>query len=87
LGKPVFASNVNGVPELINHRKTGYIMDELTVEEISKAIRFGMDNHGSEEIKNWGIEAKQQISNQFTFEGMLDQLESYFYTHMNISHR
>jgi glycosyltransferase involved in cell wall biosynthesis len=87
LGKPVFASNVNGVPELINHRKTGYIMDELTVDEISKAIRFGMDNHGSEEIKNWGIEAKQQISNQFTFEGMLDQLESYFYTHMNISHR
>ncbi len=87
LGKPVFASNVNGVPELIQHRQSGYIIEKLTVDEIASAIRFGLENHDNEEIKHWGIEAKNQIANHFTLNSMLDQLESYFYTHMNQPHR
>lgn len=87
LGKPVFASNVNGVPELIVHRKSGYIMDALTVDEIGKAIQFGLENHDGKEIKNWGIEAKRQVANHFTLDGMLDQLEAYFYDQMDNFHR
>ena len=87
LGKPVFASNVNGIPELIQHRQSGYIMNKLTLDEISKAIIFGIDNHGSEEIKSWGIEAKNQMSNKFTLDRMLDQLESYFYKQMDQPYR
>lgn len=87
LGKPVFASNVNGIPELIQHRQSGYIMNKLTLDEISKAIIFGIDNHGSEEIKSWGIKAKNQVSNKFTLDRMLDQLESYFYKQMDQPYR
>ena len=87
LGKPVFASNVNGMPELIEHRHSGYIMNELTVNGISKAINFGIENHESEELKSWGIEAKKHVSNKFTLDGMLDQLESYFYTQIDHSYR
>ena len=87
LGKPVFASNVNGVPELIQHRQSGYIIEKLTVDQIASAIRFGLEHHDNEEIKHWGIEAKNQIANHFTLNSMLDQLESYFYTHMNQPHR
>jgi glycosyltransferase involved in cell wall biosynthesis len=87
LGKPVFASNVNGMSELIQHRQSGYIMRELTVDGIAKAINFGIENHGSEEIKNWGIAAKQVVSNQFTLDRMLDQLEFYFYRQINQSYR
>ena len=57
LGKPVIASNVNGVSELIDHRKTGYILPSLSIETISNAIKFAIDNHGSKEIQNWGVAA------------------------------
>ena len=39
------------------------------------------------EIKNWGIEAKRQVANHFTLDGMLDQLEAYFYDQMDNFHR
>ena len=42
LGKPVIASNVNGVSELIDHRKTGYILPSLSIETISNAIKLSL---------------------------------------------
>lgn len=83
LGTPVFASSVNGVSELIQHRKSGYLINKLTVDDIIKAIHFGLTNHGSEEIIDWGVEAKRRVDSHFTMEKMLDQLESYFFTHLN----
>ena len=87
LGKPVIASNVNGVSELIDHRKTGYILPSLSIETISNAIKFAIDNHGSEEIQNWGVAAKHHIATNFTLPKMLDQLESYFYSQINFRFR
>ena len=87
LGKPVIASNVNGVSELIDHRKTGYILPSLSIEAISNAIKFAIDNHGSGEIQNWGVAAKHHIATNFTLPKMLDQLESYFYSQINFRFR
>ena len=87
LGKPVFASNVNGIPELIKHRDSGYILDSLSVNKICDAIQFAINNHGSEEINRWGITAKNKIATHFTLTEMLNQLESYFYSHINYLHR
>ena len=87
LGKPVIASNVNGVSELIDHRKTGYILPSLSIETISNAIKFAIDNHGSKEIQNWGVAAKHHIDTNFTLPKMLDQLESYFYSQINFRFR
>ena len=87
LGKPVIASNVNGVSELIDHRKTGYILPSLSIEVICNAIKFAIDNHGSEEIQNWGVAAKDHIATNFTLSKMLDQLESYFYSQINLRFR
>jgi len=87
LGKPVIASNVNGVSELIDHRKTGYILPSLSIEVICNAIKFAIDNHGSEEIQNWGLAAKDHIAANFTLPKMLDQLESYFYSQINLRFR
>ena len=87
LGKPVFASNVNGIPELIKHRHSGYILDSLSVNKICDAMQFAINNHGSEEINRWGITAKNKIATHFTLTEMLNQLESYFYSHINYLHR
>jgi glycosyltransferase involved in cell wall biosynthesis len=87
LGKPVIASNVNGVPELIKHRETGYILPSLSVKTIYNAIKFAVENHGSEEVQNWGIAAKDHIATNFTLPRMLDQLESYFYSQISFRFR
>jgi len=87
LGKPVIASNVNGVPELIKHRESGYILSSLDVKTIYDAIKFSTENYGSLEIQNWGEAAKEHIATHFTLIKMLDQLESYFYDQISYRFR
>ena len=79
LGKPVLAANVNGVPELLDHNKTGYIFDPMRPEPVKEAIKFALENHGSEKIANWGSLAKEHVNNNFSLDKMLNELESYFY--------
>jgi glycosyltransferase involved in cell wall biosynthesis len=83
----VIASNVNGVSELIHHRKTGYLLDSLNIDIICNAIKFAVENHGCEEIQSWGVAAREHIARNFTLPQMLDQLESYFYSQINFEFR
>jgi glycosyltransferase involved in cell wall biosynthesis len=87
LGKPVLAANVNGVPELMSHRKTGFIFKSMKVSSICEAMAFVMNHHGSEEIVNWGIAAKKHVTDHFTLDTMIDRLESYFYEQYAQTHR
>lgn len=87
LGRPVLAANVNGVPELMEHLKTGYIFEPFNVDAISKAIQFAIENHGSEQISEWGVLAKKHIATNFTIDRMLDKLEDYFYNQHSLNNR
>ena len=87
LGRPVFAANVNGVPELMDHMKTGYIFEPLDVDAISQAIEFAIENYKSEKISNWCITAKEHIAKNFTIEKMLDNLEDYFHYQYTLNNR
>ena len=87
LGKPVLAANVNGVPELLDHNKTGYIFDPMKAETVQEAIKFVLDNHGSEQITKWGSLAKEHVKNNFSLDKMLNELESYFYSQYAQAHR
>ncbi len=87
LGKSVLAAKVNGVPELMDHNRTGYIFDPMKVKPILDAMNFVLDNHGSEKIINWGLLAKDHIKNNFRLDKMIDHLESYFYDQYAQSYR
>ena len=87
LGKPVLAANVNGVPELMKHLKTGYIFEPLKVEAIAEAMNYAIDNHATETALSWGALAKRHVAENFTVESMLDKLENYFYKRINASTR
>ncbi|MDP6339989.1 MAG: glycosyltransferase [Candidatus Marinimicrobia bacterium] len=87
LGKPVLAANVNGVPELMNHRKTGFIFEPRKVNAICKAMDFALENYGSDEIANWGSAAKKHVEDHFTLDTMIDRLESYFFEQYGQSNR
>ena len=79
LGKSVLAAKVNGVSELMDHNKNGFIFEPMEVKPIVDAMNFVLDNHGSEKITNWGLLAKDHIKNNFRLDKMIDHLESYFY--------
>jgi len=87
LGKPILAANVNGVSELMAHRKTGYIFKPMNVNAICEAMHFVLNQHGSDEISNWGVAAKKQVADHFTLGTMIDRLESYFYEQYGQSYR
>ena len=87
LGRPVLAANVNGVPELMDHMKTGYIFEPLRINAITQAIEFAIENHKSDEIANWCSAAKRHIAQNFTVEKMIDKLEEYFYLQYNLETR
>ncbi len=87
LGKSVLAAKVNGVSELMDHNKTGFIFEPMEVKPIVDAMNFVLDNHGSEKITNWGLLAKDHIKNNFRLDKMIDHLESYFYDQYAQSYR
>ena len=87
LGKSVLAAKVNGVSELMDHNKNGFIFEPMEVKPIVDAMNFVLDNHGSEKITNWGLLAKDHIKNNFRLDKMIDHLESYFYDQYAQSYR
>ena len=87
LGKLVLAANVNGVPELMSHLKTGYIFKPFQVESIKRAVQFALNNYGSQLVSDLGAEARDHVLNNFTVDIMLDNLESYFLDQMQREYR
>lgn len=79
LGKPVLAARVNGVPELVEHGKTGYIFDPFNTQAICETISFALSNQGAPEVQSWGAAAREHIRTRFSLDNMLDELETYFY--------
>ena len=43
-GKAVIASNRSGIPELVENKKTGILVDPMNINEIKKSIEFMIDN-------------------------------------------
>ncbi|MEE8336007.1 MAG: glycosyltransferase family 4 protein [Candidatus Neomarinimicrobiota bacterium] len=79
LGKPVLAANVNGVPELVDHNKTGYIFEPFNVKTITETMLWAIENRESDQIKKWGPRARKVVRENFSMERMLDNLEAYFF--------
>ncbi len=43
-GKPVIASNVGGIPEIVEHRKTGLLVNSGDIETLRDAISFALEH-------------------------------------------
>ena len=56
-------------------------------EPVEEAIKFVLENHGSEEIAKWGSLAEEHVKNNFSLDKMLNELESYFYSQYAQAHR
>ena len=63
IGRVVLASNVNGIPEVIENMKTGYILPPLDSELWFDKIKFAFDN--MELFGTFGRNAREKIELEF----------------------
>ena len=38
IGKPVIASNIGGIPEIVKNRRTGFLFESANAEDLTKQI-------------------------------------------------
>ncbi len=74
-GKPVVATRVGGLPELVKDGHTGLLVD-LQEDEIATAINFLLANKELGEAM--GIRGKQAVAEQFTLDHMVRRFESVY---------
>lgn len=74
-GKPVVASNVGGIPDLVLHGKTGYLVPPADEKALAEAIKKLLDDPG----KAWemGQNGKQHCQ-QFSLEAMIVKLDALY---------
>ena len=57
--KPCIIFNQGGMPEIVEHKRTGYVCDEVSVEALAKGLLFYIDN--PMEIRREGEAAFESI--------------------------
>ena len=75
-GTPVITFNTGGIPELVEHLKTGYIANYKDADDFISGVKIFLDN--DELRQNAGIEARAAIERSFTLDTMVNNyLELY----------
>ena len=75
-GLPVIASNVGGIPEIIENGKEGLLIPPADPEEIAKAIKKLIDDKTLRE--NLAKNLNEKIKKEFSLEKMLEQTMSLY---------
>jgi spore coat protein SA len=72
-GTPVIATNSGGMPEIIDHGKTGFLIDRSNVhEELTKHVLELLSN--PEKIQQMGQESVLRVRNYFTWQHSVERL-------------
>ncbi|MNN64103.1 N,N'-diacetylbacillosaminyl-diphospho-undecaprenol alpha-1,3-N-acetylgalactosaminyltransferase [compost metagenome] len=74
-GTPVIASNVNGVPEVVEHNVNGLLVEPRNVEQLVESMKFYLDH--PESIIEHGKQGQSLVHNHFTKDEMMNK-------HMNL---
>ena len=73
VGKPVIATKVGGISEIIKHQKNGILVEPNNVNELVDAILYVLNN--KEEAKDIGKEGAKIIAEKFRTEIVVNELE------------
>ena len=75
---PIIASNVGGIPDMINHGKEGLLINP-NIDELVEAMKLLINNHDLR--KKIGVAARikaQQFSSNNMCQGYIEQYEKGF---------
>ncbi|MCX8195275.1 MAG: glycosyltransferase family 4 protein [Candidatus Micrarchaeota archaeon] len=65
-GKPVVASKIGGIPEIVEDGKSGILVPTHDENAIAKAINFLLDN--PKKARRMGIEGRKRVEQNFTWD-------------------
>ena len=74
--KPVIATNVGGIPELVTHEKTGILVPPEDPEKLTVAINNLLNNE--ETRRNLADNAFEFINNNFSWDVLLEKYTSLY---------
>lgn len=75
-GKPVVATNISGLSEVVKNNKTGFIVQAKNTNQISQALIELIQNENLR--KKMGENARKRVENLFTLEKMINEFEKEF---------
>jgi glycosyltransferase involved in cell wall biosynthesis len=75
-GKPVVASRVDGLKDLVKDGKTGLLFEPGNVEELAKTIFNLLNDNGV--AKEMGLKGKNFVRENFTIEKVVEKLEKVY---------
>ena len=75
-GKPVIATDVGGVSELVENGKTGFLIPSENLEELVEKISFFLSH--PDEIQKMGFEGKKKAEEAFTLKRMIENYSSIY---------
>ena len=79
-GKPVVASRVGGIPDLVRQGETGYLVPPADEEALANGIKMLLDD--PDKAKQMGQHGKE-YSHQFSLETMIEKLDNLYYDLIN----
>ena len=81
-GKPVIATNVFGIPEMVKSGRNGLLVPAKSSEELRKAIAFFLENRPL--LRQMGVAGRRTILRQFEQWQQLARLEKALFEHETI---
>lgn len=76
MSKPIVATEIGGFPELVNHGKSGILIEPNNLTELIDAISYLLEN--GEEARRMGIEASKLIKEKFRIDSTVSALEKVY---------
>lgn len=76
LGKPVVASNVGGLPEVVEHGRNGLLVQPADIKMLADAMLFML--HDRAVVQAMGREARKIAAERFTLATMMSRYEQYY---------
>ena len=70
-GLPIIASNVGGIPEIIENDVSGILVRSKSSDEIRRAIGYALENR--EKIAHFGDELKKKVASEFDLHDMVQK--------------
>lgn len=75
LGKPIVASDIGGIPDVVTHRKNGFLVPSKNPQQLAKYIQILLED--KEKREKMGLAGKEMAMN-FSAENMVKKIEKLY---------
>jgi len=77
-GVPVIASATDGLQEIIQHRYSGFLVENIQPETLSKALECVIIRDGTKELSVWANNLQREVMSHFTMAETVSRYEEYY---------